>query len=438
MNTASAGGKERLAAVVASSMLGTAIEFYDFFIYATAAALVFPHLFFPTLRPVYGLMASYATLAIPFTTRPIGALLFGHYGDRFGRKKMLIVALLVMGLSTFGMGLMPGFAAIGGWAPVLVILLRLLQGLGLGGEWGGAAAMVIECAPRGRRGFYGSFVQTGTMIGLFLSVLVFALIPQASLLAGGWRIPFLASIAALALGLFMRARLAETPLFSALVARKAVRRAPVADILRWGKRAVLLAMGVRTAEMVLGWLVVGFLLSYATRTLGFSAREVLWAILAASAAAMATGPLAGWVSDRVGRRPVLLFGACASALVAFPLFWLADTGSFPLFLFAVAFAFAVGDAVMFAVQPAFFAEAFATGVRYTGISLGFQLAGITGGLTPLLATWLLTLSGGRSWIISLFLLAACAVTIACALAMPERARARLELGEVERQQGVAD
>ncbi|WP_203330479.1 MFS transporter [Rhodovastum atsumiense] len=416
-----------LATVVGSSLIGTTIEFYDFFIYGTAAALVFPHLFFPTLSPVAGLMAAYATLAIPFLTRPIGAVLFGHYGDRLGRKKMLIVALLIMGLSTFAIGLVPGYDTIGIWAPILVITCRLLQGFALGGEWGGAATMVIEYAPPEKRGFYGTFVQLGNVIGLFTSALVFAVIPRDMLLAGGWRIPFLISIVALAVGLYIRNNIEETPLFKELKSSgAAVPRVPVMEILRRGKRAVLLAMGVRTGEIILGWLVIGFLLSYATRNLGYNSTQVLYVILAASALDMITVPLAGYLSDRLGRRPVFLFGACVAAVMAFPMFWLVDLGSFPIFLCVVAFAYAFGNGVMFAVQPAFFSEAFDTGVRYTGISLGFQLANIIGGLTPLIGTWLIQMSGGKSWSISLFLLVGSLVTIGCVLSMRETAGRRLE------------
>ena len=426
-----------LAVVVGSSMIGTTIEFYDFFIYGTAAALVFPQLFFPTLSPIYGLMAAYATLAIPFTTRPIGAVLFGHYGDKYGRKKMLILALLVMGLSTFAMGLVPGYATVGFWAPVIVILLRLLQGFALGGEWGGAAAMVIEYAPANRRGFYGTFVQLGNVVGLFTSALVFAVIPRSSLLAGGWRIPFLISIVVLAVGLYIRNHINETPVFREL-ARKGARRAvPIMDVLRNGKKAVLLAMGVRTGEIILGWLVIGFLLSYATRNLGYNSTQVLYVILTASVVDMISVPLAGYLSDHIGRRPVFLIGACVAAVMAFPMFWLTDTGSYPLFVCAVAFTFAFGNGVMFAVEPAFFSEAFPTGVRYTGISLGFQFANIIGGLTPLIGTWLLTQSGGKSWIISLFLLVGCMITIGCVLSMRERAGKSLDL-EMADLQGSAD
>lgn len=412
-----------LATVVGSSLIGTTIEFYDFFIYGTAAALVFPHLFFPNLDPRLGLMASYATLAIPFTTRPIGAVVFGHYGDSIGRKKMLILALLIMGLSTFAIGLVPSYDAIGVWAPLLVILARLLQGFALGGEWGGAATMVIEYAPANKRGFYGTFVQMGNVIGLFTSALIFALIPHDSLLAGAWRIPFLLSIVVLAVGLVIRYHIEETPLFQKLGKKAAL---PVMEVLKYGKKAVLLAMGVRTGEIILGWLVIGFLLSYATHNIGYNSTQVLIVVLTASVVDMFTVPFAGWISDKIGRRPVFLFGACVAAVMAFPMFWLTDLGIFPVFVAAVAFAFAFGNGVMFAVEPAFFSEAFPTGVRYTGISLGFQLANIIGGLTPLIGTWLLGFSGGKSWSVSLFLLVGSVVTICCVASMRETAGHQLD------------
>jgi MHS family shikimate/dehydroshikimate transporter-like MFS transporter len=415
----------KLPTVVASSLIGTTIEFYDFFIYGTAAALVFPELFFPKLSPIAGIMAAYATLAIPFLTRPIGAVVFGHFGDVHGRKRMLILALTIMGLSTFAIGLIPGYATIGVWAPVLVVVLRLLQGFALGGEWGGAATMIIEYAPDDRRGFFGTFVQLGNVVGLFISALVFAVIPRDALLSGGWRIPFLISIVLLGVGLFIRDKIDETPIFTALEQNGQARRAPVLDVLRSGKRAVLMAMGMRTGEIVLGWLVIGFLLSYATRTVGFTSTDVLYVILAASAAGIVTFPLFGLLSDRVGRRPVFLFGAITAAVIAFPMFWLVDTGSFPLFLSGIVFGYAVALGAMFAVEPAFFAEAFETGVRYTGISLGFQLANIIGGLTPLIATALVAGAGGASWPISLFLMAGALVTVGCVIAMPESVGRRL-------------
>lgn len=421
-----ARGRSKLATVVGSSLIGTTIEFYDFFIYGTAAALVFPRVFFPTLSPYAGIMAAYATLAIPFLTRPLGAIVFGHFGDRFGRKATLVTSLTIMGLSTFAIGLVPGYDSIGLLAPAIIILLRLLQGFAIGGEWGGAATMIVEYAPAGRRGFFGTFVQLGNVIGLFTSTLVFAVLPQDSLNGDGWRVPFLISIVLLAVGSFIRSKVDESPVFEA-AARKpqAARRAPLLEILRNGKKPVLIAMGMRTGEIILGWLVIGFLLSYATRTVGLTSQHVLFALLGASGLGIVTVPMFGALSDRIGRRPVYLFGACLAAGFAFPLFWLINTANPVLFFFAIVFGYAVALAAMFAVQPAFFSESFSTGVRYTGISLGFQLANIIGGLTPMIATFLVSQAGGASWPISLFLMIGCAITACCVLTAPETARQRL-------------
>lgn len=416
----------KLATVVGSSLIGTTIEFYDFFIYGTAAALVFPRVFFPTLSPYAGIMAAYATLAIPFLTRPLGAIVFGHFGDRFGRKATLVTSLAIMGLSTFAIGLVPSYDSIGLLAPVIIVLLRLMQGFAIGGEWGGAATMIVEYAPAGRRGFFGTFVQLGNVIGLFTSTLVFALLPQDSLNGDGWRLPFLISILLLAVGSFIRSKVDESPVFEA-AARKsqATQRAPIMEILRNGKRPVLIAMGMRTGEIILGWLVIGFLLSYATRTVGLTSHHVLIALLGASGVGIITVPLFGALSDRVGRRPVYLFGACLAAMFAFPLFWLINTANPVLFFLAIVFGYAVALAAMFAVQPAFFSESFSTGVRYTGISLGFQLANIIGGLTPMIATFLVAQAGGASWPISVFLMIGCAITAGCVLSTTETAGRKL-------------
>lgn len=409
----------QLRTVLGSSLLGTTIEYYDFFIYGTAAALVFPKLFFPTFSPLVGILAAYATLAIPFLTRPLGAIVFGHYGDRLGRKKMLLLSLLVMGLSTFAIGLVPTYDAIGVAAPVLIILLRLIQGFALGGEWGGATTMVIEHAPQARRGFFGTFVQLGNVVGLFISTLVFALMPKETLLQGGWRLPFLASIVILLVGVVIRSKVEETPVFKAMKKSETRLRTPILEVLRHNKKAVFLAMGMRTGEIVLGWLVIGFLLTYATKTVGFTSSDVLYAILGASALGIVTFPLYGALSDRIGRRPVYLLGAVLAAAFAFPFFWLIDAKVPALFYFSIIFGYSIALGAMFAVQPAFFSETFDTEVRYTGVSLGTQLANIIGGLTPMIATSLVAWSGGKSWPISTFLAVASLVTIGCVLATRE-------------------
>jgi metabolite-proton symporter len=408
----------KLRTVIGSSLIGTTIEFFDFFIYGTAAALVFPKLFFPTFSPLVGLLAAYATLAIPFVTRPLGAIVFGNYGDKLGRKKMLILSLSMMGLATFAIGLVPSFDTIGVAAPILIIVLRLVQGFALGGEWGGATTMVVEYAPPERRGFLGSFVQLGNVLGLFISTLVFALLPKESLLDGWWRLPFLISIVMLVVGLIIRTRIEETPVFSQMKESE-VRQVPFMEVLRHHKKAVLLAMGMRTGEIVLGWLVIGFLLTYATKTVGFTSNDVLIAILAASGIGLVTFPLFGALSDRIGRRPVYLIGAVIAALFAFPFFWLIDSKVPAYFFFSIIFGYSIGLGAMFAVQPAFFSEAFDTNVRYTGVSLGFQLANIIGGLTPMIATWLVATAHGQSWPISTFLCVASLITVACVLASRE-------------------
>jgi Arabinose efflux permease len=396
--------------VAGSSFIGTTIEFYDFFIYGTAAALVFPELFFPGLSPLIGLLASYATLAITFVTRPIGAIVFGHYGDKLGRKNMLILALAIMGIATFLIGLLPTYDSVGVWAPILIITLRLIQGFALGGEWGGAATMLIEYAPPERRGFFGTFVQLGNVAGLFISTAVFAAIPDQSLTTWGWRVPFLLSIILLFVGLFIRAKIEETPVFKKMKDTQKEDVIPVVEVARSHTKQVLLAMGMRTGEIVLGWIIIGFILSYATQV-GFSRGTALNGILAASGCGAITFLFYGWLSDRIGRRPVFLIGAGSALAFAFPFFWLIDSGQLMLFYGALIIGYAVCLGAMFSIEPSFFSELFSTNVRYTGISLGFQLANIIGGLTPMIATALVAWAGGKSWPIALFLAVGCMVTI---------------------------
>jgi MFS family permease len=411
----------QLNKVVASSLIGTALEYYDFFIFGTASAVVFPRLFFPNLSSLGGILAAYATLSIPFLVRPIGGAVFGHFGDTIGRKKMLIVTLVMMGLSTFGIGLVPAYDTIGFWAPLLVITFRVIQGVALSGEWGGAAIMIVEHSPPQRRGFYSALTQIGNPMALFVSALMFAIIPTASLLNGAWRIPFLLSIVALGIGLYIRTHVQESPIFASLKESGRSSRTPFLDILRRGKRPVLMAAGTRAGEAVLAWIVIAFLLSYATRTLGFSSQTVLYGILTTSGLAMITFPIFGAISDRVGRRAVFLFGAGTTAIFAFPFFWLIDSGSPALFYIAVVFGYAVSVSAMYALEPVFFSEAFDTSVRFSGISTGFNIGGVIGGVTPMIGTSLVALAGGKSWALSIFIMVAGLITVVCVCMISERA-----------------
>src|SRR6266568_2625452 len=321
-------GRSEILKVATASLIGTSIEWYDFFLYNTAAALVFNKLFFPTFAPLAGTIAAFATYAVGFMARPIGGIVFGHYGDRLGRKTMLYLTLAIMGLATTAIGLLPTYTTIGIWAPILLVTLRLLQGLGIGGEWGGAVLMAVEHAPAHRRGFYGSWPQMGVAIGLLLSTLVFrsfSRYPEATFLAWAWRVPFLLSVVLLAVGLWIRHRLAESPLFDKLKSRRAEARMPVVEVFRHHTKPLLLATGARLAENGLFYIFTTFSLTYVATQLKLDRNIVLSGLLVASAVSLVTVPAWGAISDRLGRRPVYMFGAVAGGILAFPFFWLIAT-----------------------------------------------------------------------------------------------------------------
>jgi MFS transporter, MHS family, shikimate and dehydroshikimate transport protein len=408
-------GRSEILKVATASLIGTSIEWYDFFLYNTAAALVFNKLFFPTFAPVAGTIAAFATYAVGFMARPIGGIVFGHYGDRLGRKTMLYLTLLIMGLATTAIGLLPTYATIGIWAPVLLVGLRLLQGLGIGGEWGGAVLMAIEHAPAQRRGFYGSWPQMGVAVGLLLSTLVFrsfSRYPEATFLAWAWRVPFLLSVILLAVGLWIRHRLAESPLFDKLKRGQGEARMPVVEVFRRYPKPMLLAIGARLAENGLFYIFTTFSLTYVATQLKLDRNIALSGLLVASAVSLVTVPTWGAISDRLGRRPVYLFGAVACGILAFPFFWLLDTGQPALIWLALVLTVALGHDAMYAPQASFFAELFDTRVRYSGASLGSQLgAAVSGGFSPLIATALLARYAGKSWPISLYMLALVLITV---------------------------
>jgi MFS transporter, MHS family, shikimate and dehydroshikimate transport protein len=395
-----------------SSLIGTTIETYDFFAYGTAAALVFDTLFFPDHDPLVGTLLAFATFGAGFVARPLGSVVFGHLGDRMGRKPTLVATLLLMGISTMAIGLLPTYAAIGVWAPVLLVTLRVVQGFSFGGELGGAALMVVEHAPRGQRGRYGSWAWVGTPAGLLLANLVFivvALLPEEQFRSWGWRVPFLLSVVLIGVGFVIRSRLAESPAFVEAGARP-VDQAPLTEVVR-RPRGVLTVVGAKLGETALFYAITVFALSYAT-SFGLSRPQVLYAVLVAAAVEAVTIPVFGALSDRVGRRPLTIFGATFTLLFIVPFFLLVQTGSGILTALAMALALGVGHAAMFGPQTAYFAELFDTRVRYTGFSVGVAVASVLGGgFAPFIATWLLSTTGGSVWPVAVYIGALALVTL---------------------------
>lgn len=422
----SASSSPRLVALASS--IGTAIEWYDYFIYGTASALVFNQLFFPEAAPAAGTMAAFATFTVGFIARPFGGALFGHFGDRIGRKTMLIMSLVIMGMGTGLVGLLPTYETFGIAAPLLLVFLRILQGIGLGGEWGGAVLMAVEYAPRRSRGLFGSLPQAGVPVGLILATAVFALIsslPDSALFSWGWRIPFLFSFVLVAVGLLIRYKVAESPVFDQMRQNEGITRAPLAKTARHEWRNVLLGIGIRFCENGSFYVYSTFILVYGTMYSSWSRTQILIGVMIGAAVALFTIPLFGWLSDRLGRRPVFIGGAIAAGILAFPLFAGIDSNSTAVMWLVIIGVLAGGYAAMYGPEASFMAELFPTRVRYSGISLSSQFAGImAGGLAPLIATALLT-RAGHYWPIAMYLIAMAAISLISALIAPETNRRSL-------------
>jgi MHS family shikimate/dehydroshikimate transporter-like MFS transporter len=414
--------RSKMNSIVFASCFGTIIEWYDFLIYATAATLVFNKAFFPTFDPLAGTLAALGSYAVGFLARPLGGALFGHFGDRLGRKSMLVLTLFIMGISTFCIGLLPTYESIGVLAPILLILLRIIQGIGLGGEWGGASLMVLEHAPVDRRGFYTSFVQIGFPIGLVLATLVFALVtkmPDVDFASYGWRIPFLISVVLLAIGAFIRSRVPETPVFEGLKMRDGISKNPVGEVVGKNTKTFLIAVGLKLSEVSWVYMLTVFVVGYATTRLGLPKPMMLDAVMYAALLELVTLPLFGWMSDKIGRRPHFILGALFTIVFAFPLFWMLESKSTALIFAAVTIAMNFGHGMMFGIESCYFPELFGSRVRYSGASFGFQVsAAIGGGFSPIIATAMVGYFGGTTGV-SIMMIVLALITLTAALAARE-------------------
>jgi MFS transporter, MHS family, shikimate and dehydroshikimate transport protein len=395
--------------VTIASLIGTTVEWYDFFLYGTITGLVFNKLFFPADNAFVATMLAYTVYAMGFVTRPVGGILFGHFGDKIGRKPLLVITLLIMGISTFLVGLVPTYASIGIAAPLLLLALRLLQGIGIGGEWGGAVLMSFEYAPRDRRGFYACFPQVGLAIGLCMATGVVALLSSSmsdeAFMSWGWRMAFLLSIILVAVGIFVRLKILETPEFARIKSAQTIAKVPVGEVFRDYKTNVLLGWGARWIDGVVFNIYAVFMIAYLVGSLKYDKTGVLLAISAAAFTLIFTIPVAAKWSDRFGRRRVYGWGALICGLAAFPMFWLMQSGAIVLAGGAIVLALGVLYAPVYGPEAALFCELFDTRVRYSGISVVYQLSGIiSSSITPLIATTLLHANNNQPWYIASYML----------------------------------
>ena len=392
--------------VTGAAAFGTVLEWYDFFLYGTAAALVFPQLFFPQSDPLTGTLLSFSVYATGFVARPLGGIISGHVGDRLGRRLMLVITLMTMGIGTFAIGLLPTYDQIGQLAPILLIALRVLQGLATGGEWGGASLLTLEHA-RERPGYWGSFISMAVFLGLVLGTLIITLLDvvlsDEALLSWGWRVPFLLSIILVGIGIYIRRRISETPAFIEIEQSGERERQPLLQAIKKHPRNILAIFFMRIGQNTSFYIISVFALSYATTALNLPRSIILTALLVGAGSACLTVPLFGHLGDKYSFRTVMAFSLGFQALFAFPLFWMLDTGSAAAIILAVTIGVAGGAAASDAIQPAYFTSMFGTNIRYSGVSIGREGGTIIGGgLSPLIAASLLAWAGGP-WPIALYM-----------------------------------
>jgi metabolite-proton symporter len=419
--------RSQVRRAIFASTVGTAIEWYDFFLYGTAAALVFPQLFFPHASHFAGVLASFATYAVGFAARPIGAAIFGHWGDRIGRKATLITTLMIMGIASMLIGLLPTYATIGVWAPILLVALRITQGLGVGGEWGGSVTLAMEWGNPKRRGFVASWPQVGVPIGLLLST---GAVSLTSHLTGdafetwGWRIPFIASVVLIGIGLWVRLGVLESPLFAREKERETIEKLPTVEVIKRHPKEILLSAMLRMSEQMPFYIFTVFVLEYGVDDLGFDKNFLTNSVAAAAALSLIMVPLFGHLSDKIGRKRMYMIGAGLTAVWALPYFGLLNTGESTLVFLAIFLSLIPHD-MQYGPQAALIAETFSTKLRYSGAGLGYQLASVfAGGPAPLLAAWLLH-RFDSTLPIALYIIFGAAVTLIATALLPEPQRQRV-------------
>lgn len=407
------GNHSSIVRVAAASFIGTLIEYFDFFLFGTAAALIFNKIFFPNLDPLIGTLAAFGTFGAAFIARPLGGVIFGHFGDRLGRKTMLVLSLLMMGLATLAVGLMPTYEQVGILAPILLIITRMIQGVAIGGEWSGAVLMAVEHAPPGQRAFYGSWPQCGIPAGLVLATASFYLVqllPNEQMMSWGWRLPFIASALLVVLGLYIRLKVSETPVFEEVKKTNSEVKLPVAEVFKSSWRSILVTMMSMAAPNIIFYIATVYVLKYGSETLGMPRSTILGAVCLASLIQVFTMPLVAIAADRYGRRCVLMFGSFMTAVLGFPFFWLIDTAQ-PLYVYlALIIALPILHACTYGPLASFIPEQFEPRLRYTGSAVGYTIGGlIHSGPVPFVATAMFAWAGA-SWPLALYIIAGGAIT----------------------------
>lgn len=416
--------------VLIASLIGSSIEWFDYFLYGTVAALVFNQMFFHSDDPAVGLMLAYASFALAFFIRPLGGVIFSHIGDKIGRKKTLVLTLSLMGGATVLMGFLPTYDNIGAAAPILLIILRLIQGIGLGGEWGGALLLAVEYAPKNRRGFFGSIPQMGVTIGMLLGTLalsIMTLLPEEAFLSWGWRVPFILSALLIFFGLWIRKGIDETPSFKKAQEKGEIAKIPFVETMRSHWKEVLIAVGAKVVETAPFYIFGTFIVSYATTQLGFSRTVTLNAVTIATIITTILIPIMGKLSDKVGRKKLYVGGTVLMMLYAFPYFWLLHQGSAFLLVVATILGLGIIWAPITAVLGTMFSEIFKSNVRYTGITLGYQIgAALAGGTAPLVATALLNAYDNSYVPVALYIMLAAAISLIAISSVRDRSNQDLD------------